>query len=75
MGVVGGKDQARLIGMTAAADSKPPSLAGVEKFIRAKVATDVAKTNLKVPPPPIGATTKKDKAPNGGIVPPVGTGP
>lgn len=73
MGAVGGKDQARLIGMSAAADSKPPSLAGVEKFIRAKVATDVAKTKLKVPPPPMAAAVAaKGKAPNGGVMPPVG---
>jgi hypothetical protein len=43
MGAVGGKDQAKLIGMGASADSKPPSLAGVEKFIRAKVAAEQAK--------------------------------
>ena len=49
-GMSGGKDQAKLIGMMASADSKPPSLAGVEKFIRAKVATDAAKAKLKAAP-------------------------
>lgn len=47
MGSVGGKDQAKLIGMGASADSKPPSLAGVEKFIRAKVAAEAAKNKQK----------------------------
>jgi hypothetical protein len=47
MGAVGGKDQAKLIGMGASADSKPPSLAGVEKFIRAKVAAEQAKNKEK----------------------------
>jgi hypothetical protein len=47
MGAVGGKDQAKLIGMGASADSKPPSLAGVEKFIRAKVAAEQAKSKHK----------------------------
>lgn len=47
LGAVGGKDQAKLIGMGAAADSKPPSLAGVEKFIRAKVAAEAAKNKQK----------------------------
>ena len=47
-GAVGPKDQAKLMGMAGAMgniDSKPPSLAGVEKFIRAKVAADAAKKN------------------------------
>ena len=47
MGAVGGKDQAKLIGMGTSADSKPPSLAGVEKFIRAKVAAEQAKNKHK----------------------------
>jgi hypothetical protein len=33
--------------MGATADSKPPSLAGVEKFIRAKVAAEAAKNKQK----------------------------
>lgn len=51
MGAVGGKDQAKLIGMSGIGDSKPPSLAGVEKFIRAKVAAEAAKSKQKMPPP------------------------
>lgn len=47
MGAVGGKEQAKLIGMGASAGSKPPSLAGVEKFIRAKVAAEQAKNKQK----------------------------
>ena len=45
IGAVGGKDQAKLMGN--ASDSKPPSLAGVEKFIRAKVAAEAAKNSIK----------------------------
>jgi len=47
MGAVGGKDQARLMGMEGG--GKPPSLAGVEKFIRAKVVADAAKQKSTLP--------------------------
>ena len=47
----GGKDQAKFMGMGASADSKPPSLAGVEKFIRAKVAAEAAKNKQKAAMP------------------------
>jgi len=44
MGVLGAREQAKLLGLGSSAESKPPSLAGVEKFIRAKVAAEAAKS-------------------------------
>lgn len=50
------------MGMGASADSKPPSLAGVEKFIRAKVAAEAAKSKQKAsaPAPQPGAQQEGD---------------
>ena len=54
------------MGMGASADSKPPSLAGVEKFIRAKVAAEAAKNKQKAfvptPPKPMKAKETDDDA-------------